>query len=379
MMKSDGVIFTIIVVLVLFGIAAVLSSSAYLAIRSTNYKSELYFFRKHIEKVFIGWVAFIFALRIDYRKWRKFSGLFLIGSLILMGLTLFSEPVRNTRRYLSVGSFSFQPAEIAKLAIVLYLADYLAKKKELLKELKRGYLGGIIPVLALSLILIAQPNFGMLILFASTAFLVLWIGGAKNRHLFATLAVLFILFFIGVASNPYAEARLKRFLNREENYQIRQAEITVGSGGLLPEGQGKQKFLFLPWPHTDFIFATISEETGFIVSSGIMILFLTIFLRAIKISRRAPCEFGYFLGLGLASSIFLQAMLHIGVNLGIFPTTGLPLPFISYGGTALVMNMFAIGVILNIAKRGKDESYDSLRRHRRTHHSWSFNSRRVEW
>ncbi len=379
MMKSDSAIFTVMIVLVLFGITAVLSSSAYLAIKSSDYNSEFHFLKRHIGKVMIGWLAFIIALKLDYRRWRKFSKPFLLISLVLIALTLISEPIRNTRRYLAIGSFSFQPSEIARFAIILYLADYIARKGRLLKELRRGYLGAIIPVLVFSLILILQPNFGMLALFSLTAFLVMWIGGAKNSHVLVTLAVSFILFFVGVVSTPYAGTRLRQFFRVEENYQVLQARITVGSGGIVGSGLGKQKFLFLPWPHTDFIFATIAEETGFIVSSGIMILFLIILLRGVKISRKSPCTFGYFLGLGLASSIFLQAMFHIGVNLGLFPTTGLPLPFISYGGTALVMNMFAVGIILNIAKRGKDENYDSVRRHRRTHPARSLNSSRVGW
>lgn len=373
-MKSDAVILTIAIVLVLFGITAVLSSSAYLAMRSSHYNSEFHFLRKHIEKVVIGCFAFIFALKFDYRKWQKFSRLFLLISLILIALTLISEPVRNTRRHLALGPFSFQPAEIAKFAIVLYLADYIARKGKSLKELRRGYLGAIIPVLVFSLILILQPNFGMLALFSLTAFLIMWIGGARHLHIFVTIAVLLILFFVGVGSNPYAETRFRQFLDPDGSYQIRQARITVGAGRIFGSGLGKQKFLFLPWPHTDFIFATVAEETGFIISSGIMILFLIILVRSVKISIRSPCKFGYFLGLGLASSIFLQAMFHIGVNLGVLPTTGLPLPFISYGGTALVMNMFAIGIILNISKRGKDESRNSLRRNRRTHYTWNFNS-----
>lgn len=376
-MRSDRVIFTVMIVLVLFGITAVLSSSAYLAMRSPDYNSEFHFLRKHIEKAVIGCFVFILALGIDYRKWRKFSIPFLMISFILMVLTLFSEPVRNTRRFLSFGPISFQPAEIAKFAIILYLADYMVRKRKSLRELKRGYLGALIPVLGFSLILIGQPNFGMLTLFSSTAFLIMWIGGARNSHIFATLAILFILFLVGMELNPYAENRVREFLDSQESYQNRQARISVGSGEWFGRGLGKQKFLFLPWPHTDFIFAAIAEETGFIVSSGLMILFLIILLRSIKISRNSPCKFGYFLGLGLASSIFLQAMFHIAVNLGVFPITGLPLPFISYGGTALVMNMFAIGIILNIAKRGKDENYDSLRRHRRTHNTRNFNRIRV--
>ncbi|KPJ50167.1 hypothetical protein AMJ40_03615 [candidate division TA06 bacterium DG_26] len=365
------------VILVCFGIAAVLSSSAYLAIRSTQSSSELYFLRKHVEKVLLGWVAFLVALRIDYRKWSKLSWFVLAISLVLMLLTLVSEPVRNTRRYLYVGGFSFQPAEIAKFAVVLYLAGYMSKKSKLLKELNKGYLGAIIPILAFSLILVLQPNFSMLVLFGATAFLLLWIGGARTKHVFATLAVVSLLFFVGIRSNPYAEARVRQFIQSEDSYQARQAEITVASGRVFGTGQGKQKFLFLPWPHTDFIFAAISEETGFFVSSGIMLLFLIIFLRGMRISKHAPCEFGRFLGVGLVSSIFLQAMLHIGVNLGVFPTTGLPLPFISYGGTALVMNMFATGVILNIAKQAKDEGHDSVRRHRRTRVTRCLSGRRA--
>jgi cell division protein FtsW len=376
-MKTDRVVFTIMIVLVLFGITAVLSSSAYLALRSSRYNSEFHFLRRHIERVAIGWCAFMFALKLDYRKWKRFSKPLLLISLMLIALTLISEPVRNTRRYLAFGPFSFQPAEIARFAVVLYLADYMVRKGKSLKELRKGFLGAIIPVLVFCLILILQPNFGMLVLFAVTALLVMWIGGAKHSHIFVTVALLLMLFFVGVGSNPYAETRFRQFLDAEGSYQTRQARITVGAGHVFGSGLGKQKFLFLPWPHTDFIFATVAEETGFIVSSGIMILFLIMLVRSVRISRKSPCKFGYFLGLGLTSSMFLQAMFHIGVNLGVLPTTGLPLPFISYGGTALVMNMFAVGIILNIAKRGRDESHDSLRRNRRTHYTWSFDRSRT--
>jgi cell division protein FtsW len=378
-MRTDRVVLTVVIVLVLFGNTSVLSSSAYLSIKSSENESEFQILRKHLERVLLGSACLILALRFDYRRWKKLATPILALTFVLMILTLVFEPVRNTRRFIALGPISFQPSEMAKFAIILYLAEYISRKGKILKEFRKGYLGAVVPIFLFSFILVLQPNFGMLMLFSSTAFLVLWIGGARNSHIFLTLAVILVLFSIGISLNPYAEHRFMQFVGSHESYQIRQARITVGSGGMFGSGLGKQSFYFLPWPHTDFIFATIAEETGFLVSSGLMILFLTILLRGLRISRRAPCAFGYILGLGVASSIFLQAMLHIGVNLGVFPTTGLPLPFMSYGGTALVMNMFGIGVLLNIAKKGESENGSSVRRHRRPRNAGSLGSIRIGW
>lgn len=367
-MKIDLPLLIITLILLSFGTIMVLSSSAYFAARSTH--NEFFFIRKHFIRVLIGVALMFFASVIDYRKWKKLSGILIVSSILLLLLCL----LYTQTRWLSILSISFQPSEFTKPFLVLFIASYVAKNPERLKELRSGYLP-VVAVLGLCVgLVLFQPNFGTSGVLLMSGFLMLFLGGAKIHYLIISTVMFLGLFFGGMFFFPYARMRIENLLNYSNDimgrgYQVHQSLIAIGSGKFwgVGLGEGKQKFLFLPELHTDFIFANIAEEVGFIGSSLVMVLFILLLARGVKIALSAECRFGELAAIGIISTIFVQAMIHIGVTVGIFPTTGLPLPMISFGGSSLVASLFGIGVVLSISRNGYEKRFDSEWRNRRAH------------
>jgi len=337
----------------------VYSSSAIYAWASSEYGNEFFFLKRHLLRLGIGICAMLVAQRLDYRFWSKISTP-LIGlcvALLIAVLLVGSGKSHGANRWLRLSFVSVQPAEMTKICLVIFLASYITTKSEKLKDFKTGLLPPLVLLGVITALVVKQPNFGTAAALLLIGFLILYIGGAKMRHLLAAAVVGMIAVALIACTVPYARHRILGFTGAsagglQNNYQLRQSFLGMGSGGLFGEGLGrsKVKLLFLPEPHTDFIFAVVAEETGFVGAAVLMGSFLFIMLRGMHIAASCPDNFGMLLASGLSISIFTYVLLHVAVVVGALPTTGLPLPFLSFGGSAMFTNLVSVGIILNVSR-----------------------------
>lgn len=357
---------TFILTFLLIGFGMVMLYSASSTIAVDEFGSAGYFLKRHIVRFLVGAVFMVAFMRLNYRFLEKLSPLIYLGSILLLLATLgysWSHHITSPARWLRLGFFNVQTADVAKFAMVVYLAAYLAHRQEGIRDLKHGLLPALIMIAICIGLIIIQPDFSTAFTIGAIAFILLYLGRAKIAHLLAVMAVFAVIGASVVYTSPYKLQRLETYLHpgadgSNTGYQIKQSLISLGNGGLLGMGLGDsyEKNLFLPEPHTDFIFAIIGEELGFIGTAGILTLFLLLYLQILRLGRSAPDLFGMYLTVGLGTAIFLYAVIHAGVVTGLLPTTGLPLPFISYGGSHLITSMASIGVILNISSyRSEDK------------------------
>jgi cell division protein FtsW len=363
--RPDRVLLVITLALVAVGIVMVYSSSV--AVAEQRYQASGFFLKRHLLRALLGLLAMLVVMRIDYHRWEKLAGLGMFVSLVLLSMVLLpkiglngGQPSREVSRHLSLPLMRFQPSELLKLVMVFYLARQLTRREVLLDSFKEGLLP-IICVVGLSLVLVAvEPDLGTAIVIGLLALTIFVVAGARWRHLVLLGTVAMIGAGAFVLSAPYRMRRVLSFLDPNwdpsgASYHIRQSLISLGSGGIFGVGLGnsRQKLLFLPEPHTDFVFSILGEELGFLGVLVILSLFLALAWRGLGAARRAGDRFGFLLGTGLTASIFLNAAVNIAVVTSLCPTTGLPLPFISYGGSSLLMNLIGMGVLLNISKQGR--------------------------
>ena len=303
-----------------------------------------------------------FFSKIDYHFWKKIAVPIFFVSVIFLVLVFvpgIGSKVYGASRWLALGPFSFQPSEMAKLAIIIYLAAWLESRgTHRIKDVFEGLLpfAGIMGLIAF--LIMKQPDTGTLGVIILTSFAIFFVSGARLKHLFAMGMVGLMSLWILIKIEPYRFNRILAFLDpsadaRGIGYQISQALLAVGSGGLFGVGLGhsRQKFNYLPEPVGDSIFAVMGEELGLIGGVVLVMLFVTLASRGIKIAKNAPDMFGKLLATGITMWIVLQAFINISANIALVPLTGIPLPFISYGGTSLVFLMSAIGILLNISKQ----------------------------
>ena len=350
----DGVLLWCILILVVLGIVMVFSSSSIYA--SEKLGDDYFFLKKQLAIAFLGIVLMIAAMVVNYHLWSKLVYILLIGSLLSLILLLIpgvGSEVSGSSRWLKFAGFSLQPAEFAKLALVIYLAHSLSKKQQDIRFLPKVIISGVFVLL-----IIAQPDFGTAMLLAAIALTLLFAAGLKLRHLLSGLLLSLPAIYLMVVRVDYRKKRILAFLNpwkdpTNSGFQIIQSFLAFGSGGLWGRGlgRGRQKLFYLPDAHTDFIFSVIGEELGFLGVVAILTLFLIIILRGIKISLSAPDLFGSYLALGITLMIGLQAMVNLGVSLGLLPTKGLTLPFISYGGSSLIVSLIGAGILLSISSQ----------------------------
>jgi len=325
------------------------------------YGNSFYFFTRQAIYTVIALVVFFITLRIDYHIWHKFAipilllSIFLLTMLYLPG---FARYIRWAKRWLTIGPFSFQPSEMAKIALILYIADCLTRKKA--KDVS-SFVWGILPIFIITvfifLLVFGQPDFSTAIVIMGCSFIMLFIGGSQITQLFALLILLVPPGLILALGKDYRRVRLLSFLNPwgdplNSGFHIIQSLLALGSGGLFGVGiaESRQKFFYLPDQHTDFIFSIIGEELGFIGALAIIILFIVFLWRGFLISLKSRDTFGLLLAAGITSLIVFQALVNISVVTKLIPTTGISLPFISYGGSSLIANMFCCGILLNISK-----------------------------
>ncbi|MDH3214737.1 MAG: putative lipid II flippase FtsW [Candidatus Krumholzibacteria bacterium] len=358
-MECDKRILLIVVILLAVGASLVASSSSYFS--TAKFSDPYFLLKRHLVRMLIAGLFLILAMHIDYRIFRKLSPVALtVGIAMLVGLLIFGHAIRDTMRWYHVRflQVTFQPSEMARLSLVLFLAYWVARKGESLQDFKSGFLPPAAAIVAVLGLMAAQPNYGSASATAIIAFLMLYLGGVRIRHLTVLGLSVAGVALLRVISGGYVRERIVAYFNRSEgigdmNWQLYQSLVGLGSGGPLGLGFGesRQKLNWLPDSHTDFIFSILGEEAGLIGTLLVSLLFLLLVLRALKISTNSGDKFGQMLVIGIGCSIFVYAMLNMSVATGLFPVTGLPLPFLSYGGSALVVNAFSVGILLNVSKR----------------------------
>ncbi|MGH7332782.1 MAG: putative lipid II flippase FtsW [Candidatus Rokuibacteriota bacterium] len=357
-LKPDMWLFGAAVVLLSVGVVMVYSASAIVA--AERFHDPFIFLKKQLFWAGLGGLALWGALRIDYRRLEKLMVPALVVAAILLILVLippFGQSINGTRRWFRVGPVSFQPVELAKLAMVIYLAAFLARRREQLQDFWRGFLPPLMVVAPLAGLVLLQPDLGNGLTLIAVTFGLLFLAGTRWQHL-ALITVMAVPLLVGlVLMAPYRLRRIMAFLDpwqdpRGSGFQIIQSYLAIGSGGPLGRGIGesRQKLFYLPESHTDFIFAIVSEELGFVGAMAMLVLFAVFIWRGLRIGLGAAEPFGAYLALGITVLIATQTIVNLGVVTGLLPTKGLPLPFVSFGGSALVVTMLSTGVLLNISQ-----------------------------
>lgn len=336
--------------------------SASSIIAEKRFDDSFFFLKRHMVYAFISIMAMLTVAKIDYQHVRKIAYPFLGAVFCLLILLLVpgvGTEVGGATRWLRIGPLSLQPSEIAKLAAIFFLATSFARKKDI-SDLKKGYMPYMIVLFLLVAPMVLQPDFGTSMTLAGIVFIMLFAAGARPAYLASSLLVLAGAAYILVAGSAYRMKRILSFLDpwsdpQDSGFQIIQSFLAFGSGGVMGRGlgEGRQKLFYLPEPHTDFILPVVGEELGFIGVVIIVLLFSGLIFMGIRASLKAGDLFGCHLALGLTSMIGLQAVINMGVVMGLLPTKGLPLPFISYGGTSLLVNMIAVGFLMSITARGR--------------------------
>ncbi len=369
--KIDHSFLWITLILVGIGLVMIFSATTYLTF--IHAKDPFVYLRHHLIRLGIGLFALFMGVRIRYTLWRHLIPIFVLASLLLLFITLiFGKVAGGARRWIEFFRFTLQPSEFVKIGLVFYLAGFFASRQEEGGTFSSFVLPPLFITSVIVLLIAFQPNIGTAIGISLLAGVLFFAGGVKLRHLFLIGILGLLCFGILILSSPHAKARVTGFISKSA-YQVHQSIIAIGSGGIFGNGLGesKQKFLFLPKLHTDFIFSILAEETGFLGSLLVFFLFLAFLFKGLGIAKEAPDRFGLLTASGLSAMVFLYFILHTGVAMGVFPPTGLPLPFISFGGSALIANLFSVGVILNISKyrqkRRIDEDSLSSRWNRRTY------------
>lgn len=355
----DFLLFISVLTLLGFGIVMVYSASSIRA--SAAYGDSLFFLRRQLFSVTLGLVAMFITMNIDYHVYKRFARLALlvaIGGLVLVLIPGLGRAAGGAQRWIILGGLPVQPSEITKICIVIYLAFYLSTKQEKLKSFFRGTLPVLLIMGIIFFLIIKEPDLGTSVTIAGTMMLMLFAGGAPLKYLISLgLAGIPVVFYF-IWAEPYRRERLLAFLNPEKDpldtgYHIIQSLYALGSGGLFGVGlgQSRQKFFYLPAPSTDFVFAILGEELGFLGTFAVVVLFFIFTWRGLKVALTAPDSFGMLLAVGLTCMVTIQAIINIGVVTGSMPVTGITLPFISYGGSSLLIVLTGVGILMNISRQ----------------------------
>ena len=301
-----------------------------------------------------------FTARLDYSKIRKYSRAMIIVSILLLVAVFLpgiGKEAGGARRWISLGSFSFQPSEFVKFTLIIYLADFLSRRQNVIKTFYRGFLPALVVSGFIGGLILLQPDFGTASLLVLVCFILFFVAGVNLKYIFSVLLLSVPLVYLLVFRVPYRLRRILAYLDpwkdpKGAGWQIIQSYVALGSGGLfgLGLGQSRQKLFYLPQISTDFILSIIGEELGFLGTFSVLILFVLFIWQGLKIALKAKDLYGALLSFGIVMMIGLQAIMHIAVISGSMPTKGLPLPFISYGGSSLIFSLIGIGIVLSVAK-----------------------------
>lgn len=357
--RIDFSILIVVTILCAFGLVMVFSSSYYYAQNSSNANFDSFFYLKR-QAIYmaIGYPIMLLLTRFNFRRIQKLNGIALLASLALLVLVLFfGSELNGGRRWLNFFGVSVQPSEVAKFGMIIYMCSFMAKRKDQMRDLKRGLAPMLLVIGMIAGLIMLQPNMSMAVIVGMMGVIMLYLGGANVRHLLV-LGVIFAGLFALLA--VVAEYRLERLLSfrdpfadpQDTGYQLVQSFYAIGSGGLFGKGLNNsyQKLLYMTYGESDFIFAILCEEFGFVGGVLTLLGYIWIVYRGMVISLRCRNRFGSLLAAGISIVFGLQVFINIGVVTGLMPTTGQALPFISAGGTSLLIFLSAMGVLMNISR-----------------------------
>ncbi len=354
----DTVLFSVVGILVGIGLLMIFSASS--ATAYASHHDSAYYLKRQVLWLVVALLCAYVAYRYDYRRLKKLAPLGLLLSILALLAVLVPHVgviAGGARRWIGAGPFSFQPSEFAKLGLIVYLASALSSRGDRITSLTRGLFPLCVPLVVMVVLVLREPDLGTASLLALTALAMFFIAGARIPHLFAVTLATLPFIVLNILSSSYKRARILAFLDpwkdpQNTGFHIVQSLLALGSGGLLGVGLGasRAKFFYLPEQYTDFIFAVIGEELGLIGTACVVLLFVILAHRAIRISLAAPDRFGFFLAAGCTALIVIQAFINIGVVTSSWPVTGVPLPFVSFGGSSLVVNLVAVALLINIGR-----------------------------
>ncbi len=354
----DKTLFAVTLILVFIGLVMVFSASAVIA--KDRFGSPYTFLWRQLAWALAGLGAMFAAMKVDYRRYRHPAVVFsLLGlTTLLLVLVFFLDRSHNTHRWIRVGALSLQPSEMAKPAIILFLSWFLAARGKSIDDWRHGLLPAVMPALALSGLILLEPDLGTAVACVSITAIILYVAGMRLRYFAYALAPLPLFFYVFIVRVRWRYERVLAFLNpysdpQGRGFHVIQSLIAVGTGGLAGVGlmEGKQKLFYLPEPHTDFIFAVTAEELGLLGSLFVVALFAIFLYRGLKAAVLTSDPFARYLATGIVSMVVVQALINISVVLGMMPTKGIPLPFVSYGGSSLFIMLASVGVLLNITQQ----------------------------
>jgi cell division protein FtsW len=358
-LSSDPTLFAVTIALLGIGLVMVWSASS--ATAQELHGHSYYFLIKQVCCACLGLFLMSVAMRKDYRTLRRPVVVYaaVMASTALLILVLFAPALNDTHRWFRLGPLSFQPAELGKLALILFLAYHLERRGDRVNEFLTSLFPALLLVGWLTFLVYIQPDLGTAATFVMIAGVMLFAAGVRLRYFAALAMPAAFLLYKGIAGAAYRRDRIEAFLNpwsdaQGSGYQLVQSLIAVGTGGLTGVGlmEGQQKLFYLPTPFSDFIFAVLGEELGLVGALAVVLGFTLFLWRGIRAAWQAPDDFGLLLAAGLTASITVQAFINLSVVLGLLPTKGIPLPFISAGGTSLVLTLASVGVILNVSQHG---------------------------
>ncbi len=355
--RADRATMLMTSILVLFGLLALYSASAPFSLR--HYGSDMYMLVRQLIAAGVGVVVLIIVSRMDYHALVRASGVLLLGSIGLSLVTLLPLSICTGGCWLSFGFFDLQPTEFVKLALILYLASSIARRRERMGTFVDGVLPYVLVLGVLGALTLSQPDLGMLVIFAGVTGAMLFLGGARKRHLgFVALGAVPAV-YVAILLAPYRFARLLSFLDPQaystsSGYQVLQSMTAMGSGGFVGRGLGasRAKLFYLPQAHNDFILSVVGEETGFLGVVCLLGLLGLLVLRAFSIGESAADDEGRLAAYGIGCCLGVQVLVNAGVALGVLPVTGLTLPFFSGGGTSILVTLAMVGVLLNVSRQG---------------------------
>ncbi|OLD65125.1 MAG: cell division protein FtsW [Acidobacteria bacterium 13_1_40CM_2_68_10] len=353
----DKTLFGVGIGLTLFGLVMIYSASAVIALERFG-NAHLFLVKQAIAAA-LGIGGMIVAMHVDYRRLLKRPVVYfgILASTVLLIVALASDRAHQVHRWIVLGPVQIQPSEIGKLALILFLAYLMARKEARVNDVVGTIIPCAVVVGQLALLVYLQPDLGTAAIYVLLAIVLLFLAGLRWRYLVFSGGACALAIGLLILQAPYRVRRILSFMNPDDDplgagFQVRQSILAVASGGLHGQGVGesRQKLFFLPEPHTDFVFSVISEELGLIGAAAVIVAFGVLFWRGVVAAAGAPDRGGYYLGMGITIWLVVQAMLNMAVTLGLMPTKGIPLPFLSYGGSSLVVSLCALGVLLNISQ-----------------------------
>ena len=356
-LKSDKLLFTATILLVCTGVVMVYSASAVVSVERGNVPYIFLF--KQLAWALMGLLLVPVVMRIDYRNYRQPAVIWMVLGIVFVALiaVLFARPVKGATRWLGLGPFGVQPSELAKIAVIIFTAALLERRMERIDEVGYSLLPIAVVVGGVVGLILAEPDLGTAVSVVTIAAMMVFAAGINYRYVVGLALAALPALYILIMTSDYRRKRVTAFLDPwsdplDGGFQLIQSMIAVGTGGVFGRGLmgGVQKLFFLPEPHNDFIYSVIGEELGLLGATVVLACFCVIIWRGLRTSMRAPDRFGAFLAIGLTTMVAFQAFFNISVVLGLLPPKGIPLPFVSAGGSSLLINLIGMGILLNVSQ-----------------------------